>query len=109
MAVKSLRICDVCETEYTEENPGWMIMSVPNAPEEMGPVEYDLCSFDCLHSFVTSPDEDEVVSHEETAPGQTRHPELQNPSTARRQPQERPPMTLMEAVAMGIKPGPHGG
>lgn len=122
MAVRELRVCDVCETNYTEDNAAWMIMSAVNAPPEMGRVEYDFCSFDCLHSFVNSPDEEEtdevpvdedpIETDAEAEAGLRAELEYQQrlrvaEADARTiaQEQPRPAMTLMDAIAMGAKPG----
>lgn len=117
MAVRELRICDVCQTDYTEDNAAWMVMAAVNAPEEMGPVQYDFCSFDCLHSWVTTDDEetDEVPALNEAEKqamaeyaAEAAQREVEVPDYVRKAAETPLPtptgMTLMDALANGLKP-----
>lgn len=101
MSVREIRVCDVCESE-NKGQPSWLVMSVINAPEEMGEIAYDICSWECLTRFVKSEDEgEENVAPETTAEapqGGQRTP-ITDPAE-----QPRPNMTLAEAIAMGLAP-----
>lgn len=107
MSVREVRACDVCEKENAGQ-PGWLVMHAINAPEQMGDVVYDICSFDCLKRFVTGEDgEDEApeMPQEPVADKVT----LEEAEAAFQNVQEAmngtPRMTLAQALAMGLKPG----
>lgn len=109
MSVLEIHVCDVCETQ-NQGQPGWLTMQAINAPEEMGLVLYDVCSWECLERFVRSDDEktddDDSLSQEtdnHTPPISrvtgTPVPPVDPPKAP------LPGMTLAQALAMGLKPG----
>lgn len=95
MSVIARRLCDVCSVEYSEENPGWMIMSAPNAPSDVT-AEYDFCSWQCLETWVTSPDEE--PKDEPVVTAADKQAKLDK---AMDEMELKPPMSLANALASG--------
>lgn len=103
MSVKTTRICDVCQAEYTEEIVSWMIINTPNSPIEG---EYDICSWPCLTSFVGDDDDEPAAPAQPDLAKEIATPEAQEKlDKAMAELEARmantPPMSLAEAIASG--------
>lgn len=53
------RYCDVCERDYEPDKPDWMILSAPNAPEQVE-AAWDFCSYACLTTWITTDEVDDA-------------------------------------------------
>lgn len=106
------RYCDVCERDYEPDKPDWMILSAPNAPEDME-AAWDFCSYACLSRWIaTDESEDEVETEQLMSDLGPETPKQRTPEelaaaqarldAAMRDVGEMPQaMTLMEAIASG--------
>jgi hypothetical protein len=112
MSVRTIetRLCDVCETEYSESLPAWMIMTAVNAPAEAGGV-FDFCTFECLSTWVNE-DDDEVATSTDNELTDGTSGTDEDVETRPAPPEVtagpvklRPAMTLADSIMMGQKPG----